>query len=420
MKFVLEAHMKRYPALALIILGLAALACAGQAATSDVAPLPTSDPVARQLRVLEVLSEAISEQYIYEDLDGLNWEAAYADYQTEIRGGLTEDEFTTGLAALLETLPAESAVYQSRDERIQADLADTAQYSGIGAYISVRAEPEPHIVILSIIKDSPAEQAGLKAHDSIYSIDGEPVTAEEGMDVVHRVRGEADTTVRLEVQSPGGRRREVRVTRATLTAADPLKGGVITDSGILYLLMPVTTDDTIMQNMTQALESISQQTELRGLIIDLRVAHTSGNWPLGEMLTLYADGRLGEFYSRSGNTPIQIQGADSGGSQDLPIVVIVGPDTEGSPEIFAAALQGSKRATVIGLQTPGKIFGYTTVPLPDGSHLTFAVQSYKTSKGQDLAEFGVKPDIVVEADWDEVSIERDPAIEKAIELLEKR
>jgi hypothetical protein len=131
-----------------------------------------------------------------------------------------------------------------------------------------------------------------------------------------------------------------------------------------------------------------------------------------------ADGKLGEFYSRAGSTPIQIQGADTGGSQDLPIAIIVGPDTEGSPEIFAAALQASKRATVVGLQTPGKIFGYTTVPLPDGSNLTFASQSYKTSKGQDLAELGVEPDIVVEADWDEVSVESDPAIEKAVELLE--
>jgi carboxyl-terminal processing protease len=412
--------MKRYPALALIILGLAALACAGQTATSNVIPPPTSDPVARQLRVLEVLSEAIREEYIYEDLDRLNWDAAQADTQAQVKNGLTDDEFEAGLQALLATLPEESAAYQSRDARIQADLQNTAQYSGIGAYISVRAEPEPHIVILSIIKDSPAEKAGLKAHDSIYSIDGKPVTAEEGMDVVNRVRGEADTTVKLEVQSPGGRRRTVQVTRGTLTAADPLKGGVITESGILYLLMPVATDDVTMQNMIQALENISQQTELTGLIIDLRVAHTSSNWPLGEMLTLYADGKLGEFYSRAGSTPIQIQGADTGGSQDLPIVLIVGPDTEGSPEIFAAALQASKRAVVVGLQTPGKIFGYTTVPLPDGSNFTFASQSYKTSKGQDLAEFGVKPDVVVEADWDAVNAERDPAIEEAIEILEKQ
>lgn len=412
--------MKHYRAIAFIVLGLAALACAGQTATSNVVPPPTSDPVARQLRVLEVLSEAISEQYIYEDLDRLNWDVAHADTQAQVKNGLTDDEFEAGLQSLLATLPEESAAYQSRDERIQADLQNTAQYSGIGAYISVRAEPEPHIVILSIIKDSPAENAGLKAHDSIYSIDGEPVTAEEGMDVVNRVRGEADTMVKLEVQSPGGRRRTVQVTRGTLTAADSLKGGVIPESGILYLLMPVATDDTTMQNMSQALENISQQTDLTGIILDLRVAHTSSNWPLGEMLTLYADGKLGEFYSRAGSTPIQIQGADTGGSQDLPIVIIVGPDTEGSPEIFAAALQASKRATIIGLQTPGRIFGYTTVPLPDGSYFTFASQSYKTSKGQDLAEFGVKPDVVVEADWDAVSVERDPAIEKAVELLEKR
>ncbi|MBI3244422.1 MAG: PDZ domain-containing protein [Chloroflexi bacterium] len=409
--------MKHIRILSFVVLGLAA--CARFSGQPDVPDLPTTDPVERQLRVLDTLSAALDEQFIYEDLGSSGWKSAHADYLAQVKGGLTEVEFEAALGDLAAKLPGEGGVYQSRSERIQADLQNTSLYSGIGAYVSVRAGPEPHIVILSIIEGSPAGLAGLKAHDSIFSIDGKPVTAEEGMDVVQRVRGEADTTVKLEVGSPGEPRRAVQVTRATLAAADTLKGGVLTRSGILYLLMPVASDDTLMDTMSQALENISQQNQLTGVIIDLRVAHTSGGWPLSEMLALYADGRLGEFYSRTKSTPVQIKGVDVGGSQGLPIVLIIGPDTEGSPEIFAAALQASKRATVIGLQTPGKIFGYTTVPLPNGSYFTFASQSYKTSKGQDLAEFGVKPDVEIKADWDEVDLENDPAIDKAIELLVK-
>jgi carboxyl-terminal processing protease len=89
-------------------------------------------------------------------------------------------------------------------------------------------------------------------------------------------------------------------------------------------------------------------------------------------------------------------------------------------EIFAAALQDSGRATVIGLPTPGRFFGYQTVPLPDGSRLTFAVSSYKTDSGRDLGEFGVEPGVRVNADWDEVDAENDPAIEKALEILRSK
>lgn len=100
-------------------------------------------------------------------------------------------------------------------------------------------------------------------------------------------------------------------------------------------------------------------------------------------------------------------------------MLIVGPDIEGLVEIFAAALQDSGRATVIGLPAPGKFFGYQTVPLPDGSRLTFAVSSYQTDSGRDLGEFGVEPDVKADADWDEVDAENDPVIERAFEIILK-
>jgi len=105
------------------------------------------------------------------------------------------------------------------------------------------------------------------------------------------------------------------------------------------------------------------------------------------------------------------------GELSLPLVILVGPDTEGSPEIFAAALQESGRAAVVGLPTSGNIFGYETVPLPDGSRLTLAISSYKTESGRDLGENGVEPDVIIESDWDEVSEADDPPLRKAIEII---
>lgn len=401
----------------LILLLALTLAACGQKEAPTPTPLPTTDPAVRQQRALEALWMAVNDQFIYDDFGGADWNALQAEYKTRIAGGLSNMEFEESLNSLVSNLPAGSAVYQTRSERIQAELENTALYSGIGAYISVRAEPEPHIVILSIIKDSPAAEAGLAAHDSIYSVDGGAVTAEEGLTVVQRVRGDAGTTVTLEVESPGGARRTVTVTRAKLTAADTLKGGLLTQSGILYLLVPVSPEATLLEAMAQGLTAASQQTQLTGIIIDLRIAHAGAGWPLTEMLTLYGDGPLGEFYTRDEEQPLAANGVDVSGSQTLPLVVLVGPDTEGSPEIFAAALQASNRAKIIGMPTAGKVFGFSDVALPDGSLLTLATSSYKTSAGRDLARFGVKPDTTVDADWDEVSPSSDPALEKAIEIL---
>jgi C-terminal processing protease CtpA/Prc len=138
---------------------------------------------------------------------------------------------------------------------------------------------------------------------------------------------------------------------------------------------------------------------------------------LSEMFALFADGELGAFYSREETTPVEVTGLNIGDSQNLPMVILVGPDTEGTPEIFAAALQDAGRATVIGLPTTGKIFGYQTVPLPDGSRLTLATSSYKTQSGQDLGEVGVEPDVLVEEDWDQVNDQDDPLIIKSLSVI---
>jgi carboxyl-terminal processing protease len=407
--------MKTFRILNLAILAALALAACSQNTTGPVAPLPTTSPSDRQTRVLDAIATAVSERYIY-DAASQGWETGLADSKKKVADGLTTDEFEEAVRGLVGSLPDGSASYQTRGQRLELGMQNTAEYSGIGAFISVRAEPEPHIVILSVIKDSPAEKAGLKAHDSIYSIDGQAVTREEGPDVVKRVRGETGVTVTLEVQSPSEARRTIRVVRDKITASDSIKGGVLPSLNILYTLMPVSTDGTEAQVIAQVM---NQNPDLVGVIIDLRVSLSSGSWPLDGMLALYADGELGEFYTREENTSVTAQGVDAGGSQKVPLVVIVGPDTQGPPEVFAAALQAAGRATVIGMQTPGQIYGYTTLNLPDGSVLTLATSSYKTSKGLDLSESGVKPDVILDSDWDKVSVENDPALDRALELLLK-
>ena len=168
------------------------------------------------------------------------------------------------------------------------------------------------------------------------------------------------------------------------------------------------------------MKAAAAQNKVSGIVLDLRVARSAGSWPLNDMLSIFANGKLGEFYSRKATTPVEIEGVDTGGSQKLPLVLLVGPDTEGSPEIFAAALQDSGRATLIGLPTAGRIFGYNTVPLPDGSRLTLAVTSYKTSTGRDLGENGLEPDLLIKEDWDQVNRENDPPLAKALDILRQK
>jgi hypothetical protein len=147
----------------------------------------------------------------------VDWDAVHDKYSTRIEGGLTNEQFSDLLRELQTELPAGALVYQSRGERIEAEIADTSSYEGIGAIIGFQEEDEPHIVILDVIDGSPAENAGLKPHDSIYKIDGNPILLEEGLTVVNRIRGPAGSTVTLQVKS--WNRRAVEVTRQSVSSA---------------------------------------------------------------------------------------------------------------------------------------------------------------------------------------------------------
>jgi carboxyl-terminal processing protease len=381
-------------------------------------PPPTSDATARHLTVFEVMWTAVRDQYVRPDYDGVDWEAVGQMYRAKVEAGLDEATFAESMRAMLAELPEGGASFQTRAERLEQETTDASQYEGIGAFIAFRAAPTPHIVILAVIQDSPAEEAGLQAHDSIYAIDGEPVRADDEASPAVHIRGPADTSVTLTVQSPGGERREVTIPRAQITATDVLRGGVEPSLEVAYFRVPVVVTQDIVSIMTQNLAEAAQNDQLAGVIVDLRVAHSSAQgWPLHEMLTVFANGDLGEFYTRTTTETLTVEGQDSGGSQSVPLVILIGPDTEGSPEILAAALRGAQRAKLVGLPTAGAVEGFSEIPLTDGSWMFLATSSFRTLDGADLAQQGVEPDVRVEEDWDEVISDDDPAIHAALRLL---
>lgn len=403
------------------VLGFLLSACSGgeRAESSPTTPPVATPTPSLQVRTFEALWSAIQENYIYPDFHGVDWQAVRNEYLIRVEAGLTAEEFHEVLRSMIARLPSGAVIWQTRAERIQQAIEDTRTYEGIGAYIAFRATPEPHVVLLSVMPNSPAEAAGLQAHDSILAIDGIPVQADEGESVVRRIRGPAGSRATLRVRSPGRPPRDVEVTREKVIAADVLKGGMIPRAGIGYLLFPPAPYDELGSDMLNSLRVLSDERELNGLILDLRIATIGGSWPLTPLLTLFANGNLGEIYTRTSTQAITVEGRDVFNSQRVPLAILIGPDTQGAPEIFAAALQATGRAILVGLPTPGKVEGITEFALPDGSRAFIATSSYRTPDGREIGRTGVTPDVKVNADWDAVTLEKDPVREAAVKALQE-
>jgi carboxyl-terminal processing protease len=381
-------------------------------------PVPTTAATQRHLAVFEAAWTAVRDQYVNADFGGGDWEAVGAEYRARIEAGVSEDEFVQAIEAMLGTLPANQAIYQTRAERLEEETTDPTVYHGVGAFIAFREMPQPHVVILAVMGDSPAERAGLEPHDSIYAVDGVPFTLEDAETPAERIRGLPDSSVTLTVQSPGRRPRDITIAREEIRTNDVLRGGHLTALNVAYYRVPVLAGSTLPQTIGNDLASIATEDALNGIVLDLRVARSgNGGWPLGEMLALFGDGDLGEFYTRTTTETVTIAGQNLGGSQTLPLLVLVGPDTEGTPEIFAAALQGAGRALVVGLATPGAVEGFDEIALPDGSRLFLATSSFRTPTNDTLAERGLVPDVTVDADWDSFANADDPVIEAALAMI---
>lgn len=404
---------------------LVQLACTSLTASPDETAGPTT-PYGPQLSlaenqsgVLENMLSQIKDNYIYYKTGRTDLDELREKYQAEIDKGLTNSEFNDLMKQFESEFPEGDIFYMTRDDRIKADTApNTAGYGGIGAFVSFQAGSVPHVVILDIIPDSPAEKMGLQAHDSIYAVDGDPVRAEEGQDVVLRIRGEVGTKVVLTVQTPGRNERDVELTRAQITGTGRLVAQELSGTDVGYIRMPTVGTDATLDEIVSAVQKFSQNSDLKGIIIDLRISGVNSNFPLEQMLTLFMNNIDVDVYSLEDSRTFSVKGQNIAGSQEVPIVVLVGENTNGPAEIFATAVQENRRGTVIGSKTPGSIESLTGFILPNGGQILIASASFRVGGSENLGMDGLNPEVRVQAKWDEIVPTKDPVIQKAVEALE--
>ncbi len=127
---------------------------------------------------------------------------------------------------------------------------------------------------------------------------------------------------------------------------------------------------------------------------------------------------IGELYNRNQEQVVQVQAQEVFGSQSVPLVILVGENTSGSPEVFAASLQMNERATLVGSPTGGDVETQSSFYLPDGSRIFVESTSFRLTDGTEIGQQGVTPDIQVEGGWDDVLPENDPVLDEAIQFLE--
>ena len=186
-----------------------------------------------------------------------------------------------------------------------------------------------------------------------------------------------------------------------------------------YVMLPTLWDGTIAERMRSTLVDLAAEDELSGLILDLRVNGGGAFTELYEVLSLFVDGEVGYFYRHGAKRDmLTIKSDPVVGSQDIPLIVLIGPYTESFAEVLSGILQDVGRAQLIGATTAGNVETLHPYDLADGSRLWLAEETFFPLSGTRWEGAGVQPDRVVNDAWEDFTDMNDPYIAEALEVFQ--
>ena len=291
----------------------------------------------------------------------------------------------------------------------------SGEFGGLGIEVSMESGV---IKVITPIDDTPAAKAGVKAGDYIVKINGEQVQGKTLMEAVNLMRGPEGTSIEITVRRKGLRKAKIfKITREIIEIKSVISK--IVDNKVGYLRLRAFNKNSSSQ-LKKEISKIEKNKKLVGYILDLR------NNPGGllSQAVIISDFFLndGEIVSTKGRKKRENRKffAKKGDKIDgKPLIVLINNGSASASEIVAGALQDQKRAILLGETTFGKGSVQSIIPLKNRGAIRLTISKYYLPSGKSISEVGVVPDIRVEEEDEEFSINTitDNQLNYAIKLL---
>lgn len=287
-------------------------------------------------------------------------------------------------------------------------------FEGVGMEIAVR---DQILTVVSPLKGTPAEKAGIKSGDKILKIDDVDTKGIDVSTAVKRIRGPKDTQVKLFMYREGwDAPREIKVTRDVINV--PILTTKAREDGIFVIQLQSFTansDDLFRGALREFIESGDTK-----LILDLRgnpggyleSAVRMASWflPLGKVVVTE------DYAGHADNIVHRSLGYDVF-NNNLKMVILVDRGSASASEILADALHYWNVATLVGTNTFGKGSVQELVPITEDTSLKITVARWLGPDGIHIPLEGITPDIEVKVSDEDTKAGKDPQMEKAVEIL---
>lgn len=330
---------------------------------SDEAVIPWKDA-----RLLAEVLEHIRAEYVEDVSDKQLIEAA-------IRGMMAD-------------LDPHSA-YLDREQFNEVRISTSGEYSGVGIEVTL---DRGIVRVVTPIEGTPAALAGVKAGDTILSIDDVPVDPEELDDTIDRMRGEAGTKVEITIARMGVEAPMNFVLERQAVQVQSVRRALL-DRGIGYVRISNFSERT-PRDVERALNALKKEGgSLEGLVLDLR--NNPGGVleaAVGVSDLFLEKGLIVSAEGRAADAKFAMEARSGDAMEGAPIVVLVNAGSASASEIVAGALRDHQRATLVGQKTYGKGSVQTLMPLSNGQALKLTTSRYFTPSGASIHKTGIVPD----------------------------
>jgi carboxyl-terminal processing protease len=393
-------------------------------------------PKARR-EIFEKAWKDIRDHYYDPSFNGVNWDAVHTRYRPLIEAATNDQEFYALMSQMTGELHDAHTRFNSPEQ-----WKNYKKQQGVSSGISVD-DVDGQTVVTAVRRDSSAAHAGIEPGMVVLSIDGHPIAervaevekvkaasssdrATRMFSYSHLFAGPADSEIRLGLQRADGSRFEVTLKREVYSAAPDVATDLL-PNGNGYIRFD-GFQPAITKSFRQALERFRNAP---GLVIDLR---RNGGGDLGVLLpiagfffdkkTLFAKDKtrsgkpLSEFAGVF-RLPLELYVGKPGDQiYSGPVVILVAARSASSSEVFAAGMQDSQRARIVGSQSCGCVLGIAKPRvMKGGGVLEMSEVLWFSPKGRKLEGTGIFPDEPVVPTLKDLQRKHDPAIEAADRAL---
>lgn len=312
---------------------------------------------------------------------------------------VTEETLVEGaLRGMAHVIKDPYSTYYSVEEAVVNKQALAGDRIGIGLEIT---ESNGHFIVVSPIKKSPAEAAGILAFDELVQIDKVRIDGMRMDEVLKLISGKEGQAISIVVYRPTEELHLTFTMKREKLNNETVRSEVYEelDEKIGYIEISIFGENTAEQWLL-ALETMKAK-EITGLVIDVRDNPGGYLRTASQLLSTFREKSttFGFMENASGELEVldtvqlDMQKEDLSFLSKVPIVILQNRGSASASEVFAAALKDWQMATIIGETSFGKGTVQETWPLSNGGELKLSTHKWLTMKKEWIHGKGILPNI---------------------------